>query len=68
MGIAIYDADTFQFIRYLDLRYDIGRGLVGGKWSDRDLPPGTYKALVFASKDGKKDTIETTIEIPLLRR
>ncbi len=64
MTIALYDPDTFEFIRLLDERHNIGRGLVGGEWSEKEVPPGTYKALIYASKDGKKDTIEKMIVIP----
>ncbi|NEU30406.1 S8 family serine peptidase [bacterium LRH843] len=63
MGIALYDADTFEFIRFLDVKHNIGRGMVSGEWKDLDLPDGTYKALIYASQDGKEDTIESRIEI-----
>ncbi len=63
MGIALYDPDTFQFIQFLDTKKDIGRGMVGAEWTDIDLPEGVYKALVYARKDGKEDTLESTILI-----
>ncbi|MFC0561072.1 S8 family serine peptidase [Halalkalibacter alkalisediminis] len=63
MGIALYDPDTFQFIRFLDTKKDVGRGMVGEEWKELDLPDGVYKALVYARKDGKEDTIESTIVI-----
>lgn len=63
MGIALYDPDTFEFIRFLDVKHNIGRGMVGGEWKDLDLPDGTYKALVYASQEGKEDTIESWITI-----
>ncbi|WP_034748141.1 S8 family serine peptidase [Halalkalibacter wakoensis] len=66
MGIALYDPDTFQFVKFLDVKEDVGRGMVGKEWDDLDLPDGTYKALIFAKKDGKEDTIETNITIGAL--
>ncbi|MDT8860437.1 S8 family serine peptidase [Alkalihalobacillus sp. MEB130] len=63
MGIAVYDPDTFQFVKFLDFKEDVGRGMVGKEWENLDLPDGTYKALVFAKKDGREDTIETNITI-----
>ncbi len=63
MGIALYDPDTFQFVKFLDFKEDVGRGMVGKEWDNLDLPDGNYKALIFAKKDGKEDTIESTITI-----
>ncbi len=63
MGIALYDPDTFEFIKFLDVKHNIGRGMVGGEWTDIELEDGTYKALVYASQDGKEDTIESWIVI-----
>ncbi|KHF38347.1 S8 family serine peptidase [Halalkalibacter okhensis] len=63
MGIALYDPDTFQFVKFLDFKENIGRGMVGKEWDNLDLPDGNYKALIFAKKDGKEDTIESTITI-----
>jgi minor extracellular serine protease Vpr len=63
MGIALYDPDTFQFVQFLDVKRNIGRGMVGEEWKKLDIPDGVYKALVFARKDGKEDTIESTIMI-----
>ncbi|MFA9457655.1 S8 family serine peptidase [Halalkalibacter sp. AB-rgal2] len=63
MGIALYDPDTFEFIQFLDVKYNIGRGMVSGTWSKPSVEDGTYKALVYARKDGKEDTIETVITI-----
>lgn len=63
VGIALYDPDTFQFIKYLDAKKNVDRGLLEGEISCEDLKDGVYKALVFASQDGKEDTIETMIYI-----
>ncbi|WP_235820440.1 S8 family serine peptidase [Halalkalibacter krulwichiae] len=61
MGIALYDADTFQFVKFLDVKKNVGRGMVGQVWDKLDVPDGTYKALIYARKDGKEDTLESTI-------
>ncbi|MFV8826323.1 S8 family serine peptidase [Alkalihalobacterium sp. APHAB7] len=63
VGIALYDPDTFEFIKYLDAKEDIGRGLLEVELDGIDLPNGVYKALVFAEQDGKEDTLETMILI-----
>ncbi|GAE33633.1 S8 family serine peptidase [Halalkalibacter akibai] len=63
LGIALYDPDTFQFIKFLDVKRDVGRGMIGQEWKELDLPEGVYKALVYARKDGKEDTIESMIMI-----
>ncbi|WP_096203047.1 S8 family serine peptidase [Bacillus sp. FJAT-45350] len=63
VGIAIYDPDTFEFLRYLDVKKNVERGIVEGEIAADSLRDGVYKALVFANKDGQEDTIETTIII-----
>jgi minor extracellular serine protease Vpr len=63
MAIALYDPDTYQFVKFLDAKHNIGRGMVQQEWKELDLPDGTYKALIYAKKDGKEDTIESTIVI-----
>ena len=63
MAIALYDPDTFEFIRFLDVKQNVGRGMVEGEWKELDLPNGAYKALVYAKKDGKEDTLEAMIMI-----
>ncbi|MDE5414693.1 S8 family serine peptidase [Alkalihalobacillus sp. MEB203] len=63
VGIALYDPDTFKFIKYLDAKKDIGRGLLEVELEGVDLANGVYKALVFAEQDGKEDTLETMIFI-----
>lgn len=62
-GIALYDPDTFQFIKYLDYHEDIHRGMFEKDMIINDLQPGLYKALIFAEKDGQEDTLEQTIYI-----
>lgn len=63
-GIALYDPDTFRFINYLDWKRDVTRGLI-----KRDIYPkklkleGTYKALVFAKRAGREDTLEVDIDL-----
>lgn len=63
VGIALYDPDTFQFIKYLDVRDNVDRGLLEVELENVALNEGFYKTLVFASKDGKEDLIETMIYI-----
>lgn len=63
VGIALYDPDTFEFIRYLDARKNVGRGLLEAEIKKEELEEGVYKALVFAKQDGREDTIETMIYV-----
>ncbi|MFN7252090.1 MAG: S8 family serine peptidase [Anaerobacillus sp.] len=63
VGIALYDPDTFQFIKYLDVKEDVDRGLLEVELDDLQLEEGIYKTLVYAMKEGKEDLIETTIYI-----
>ncbi|THG88281.1 peptidase S8 [Alkalihalobacillus alcalophilus ATCC 27647 = CGMCC 1.3604] len=63
VGIAVYNPDTFQFITYLDVQYDLGRGMVGGEIHDIGLEDGVYKALVYAKQEGREDTLEAWITI-----
>ncbi|WP_088104677.1 S8 family serine peptidase [Halalkalibacter urbisdiaboli] len=63
VGIALYDPDTFEFITFLDIKHDVGRGMLGGEFEKIELEDGVYKALVFAKQDGKEDTIESWITI-----
>ncbi|TSB44776.1 S8 family serine peptidase [Alkalicoccobacillus porphyridii] len=62
-GIALYDPDTFQFITYLETRDHTDRGMVTAEISEVALPPGLYKALVYAKQEGKEDIIESMIYI-----
>ncbi|WP_319003498.1 S8 family serine peptidase [Bacillus shivajii] len=62
-GIALYDPDTFRFIKYIDVEEDIERGMFEKKIKIEDVPSGIYKALIFAEKDGHEDTIERDVFI-----
>lgn len=62
-GIALYDPDTFQFLSYLETRDHSDRGMVQGEVTQVSLPPGTYKALVYAKQEGQQDIIESMIQI-----
>ena len=62
-GIALYDPDTFQFIKYLDVKEQLDRGMLEVELENLNIEEGIYKALVFAEKDGKEDLIETMIYI-----
>ncbi|WP_276541017.1 S8 family serine peptidase [Salipaludibacillus agaradhaerens] len=61
MGIALYDPDTFRFISYLDMENDLHRGMFEKNIEVEDVPGGIYKALIFASKGNREDTIEQMI-------
>ncbi|WP_285842879.1 S8 family serine peptidase [Metabacillus litoralis] len=63
VGIALYDPDTLAFVGYLDWLHDAPRGLVEKevKLEEIDIPEGNYKGVIFASKSGKEDLIETDI-------
>ncbi|WP_100405716.1 S8 family serine peptidase [Bacillus solitudinis] len=63
VGIALYDPDTFEFITFLDVKRDVGRGMLGGEFENLDLADGVYKALIFAKQDGKEDTLESWVTI-----
>ncbi|MDQ0257190.1 minor extracellular serine protease Vpr [Evansella vedderi] len=62
-GIALYDPDTFQFIKYIDIQNEIERGMYEQDVKVEGLKPGIYKALIFAEKEGHEDTIERDIYI-----
>ncbi|WZY00160.1 S8 family serine peptidase [Bacillus sp. FSL W7-1360] len=62
-GIALYDPDTFTFVTNLVENEQTHRGMISGELSDVTVPPGRYKALVYAEQSGVQDTIETYIEI-----
>lgn len=63
VGIALYDPDTFQFIKYLDVKENVERGMLEQELKDIGLDEGVYKTLVYARKEGKEDLIETMIYI-----
>ncbi|PYZ96090.1 peptidase S8 [Alteribacter lacisalsi] len=62
-GIVLYDPDTFEYLDYIEARTDVERGMLEEKLEITGLEPGIYKALIFASQDGKEDTIERDIFI-----
>jgi minor extracellular serine protease Vpr len=63
-GIALYDPDTFRFIKFLDFSREVPRGIMKKQLTQKDIGvKGTFKALVFALNKGKEDTIEATITI-----
>ncbi|MFZ3589063.1 S8 family serine peptidase [Bacillus sp. DJP31] len=63
-GIALYDPDTFRFIKYLDFAKDVSRGIVKKQLTKEEIGlKGVYKGLVFAKNKGREDTIEVTISI-----
>jgi len=62
-GIALYDPDSLTFIGYLDWLREAPRGLIEGEIKAEDLkvPLGSYKAIVFANKNGQENYLETDI-------
>ncbi len=62
-GIALYDPDTFRFIDYIDVQEDLERGMYEHRLKIEGVPPGLYKALIFAEQDGQEDTIERDVYI-----
>ncbi|MTH54022.1 S8 family serine peptidase [Bacillus mangrovi] len=65
IGIALYDSASYHFTGYLDWKENVGRGRMKRilKLKDLNIPPGTYKALIFARKGKAEDVIEATIAI-----
>ncbi|MCT8140098.1 S8 family serine peptidase [Anaerobacillus sp. CMMVII] len=63
VGIALYDPDTFKFIKYLDVKENVERGLLEVELDELQIEEGIYKTLVYANKEGKEDLIETMIYI-----
>ena len=63
-GIALYDPDSYRFIKFLDWRKDVSRGLIEVELTEEDVGmTGIFKALIFAKKADKEDTIESDIMI-----
>lgn len=63
-GIALFDADSLQFIQFLDWKRNIGKGQLMEELAIDILPqPGLYKVKVFARKAGKEDSIESSLYI-----
>ncbi|WP_404469127.1 S8 family serine peptidase [Sutcliffiella horikoshii] len=62
LGIALYEADTLHFIDYLDWKRDLPRGLFKNQIpADRVKVKGLVKAVVFAKKLDKEDTVEADL-------
>ncbi len=62
LGIALYEADTLHFIDYLDWERDLPRGLFKNQIpADRVKVKGLVKAVVFAKKLDKEDTVEADL-------
>jgi minor extracellular serine protease Vpr len=63
-GIALFEADTFQFVEFLDVVKNMKRGLVTKKAKlKRKIHSGVYIAVAFAKKEGKEDYVEQVVEI-----
>lgn len=65
VGIALYDPDTLRFLGFLDWKRNVPRGVLEEVLSKQDLPfdKGIYKALIFAKKGNREDTIEMDLII-----
>ncbi len=62
LGIALYEVDTLHFIDYLDWERDLPRGLYKNQIpADRIKVKGLVKAVVFAKKLDKEDTVEADL-------
>lgn len=63
MGIALYDPDTLRFEGFLDWGRNLQRGVVRKtfKKDELKLKEGLYKAVIFARKGNKEDTMETDL-------
>ncbi|WP_404429733.1 S8 family serine peptidase [Sutcliffiella horikoshii] len=62
LGIALYEADTLHFIDYLDWERDLPRGLFKNQIpADKVKVKGLVKAVVFAKKLDKEDTVEADL-------
>jgi minor extracellular serine protease Vpr len=63
-GIALFDPDTYRFIKFLDWKRNVGRGMLKMDIPIEQLPEnGLYLAKVFAKKAGKEDMVETGIAV-----
>lgn len=63
-GIALFEADSLRFIRFLDWKRNIGKGQLMEELTSENLPqPGLYIVKVFARKAGKEDSIDSYLYI-----
>lgn len=63
-GIALYDADSFRFVGFLDWGKNAAAGLIKKDIKMENIPPkGVYNIIVFAKKYGKEDRIDVTMLI-----
>lgn len=63
-GIALFDADTYRFIQFLDWKRNLGKGQIQEVIPKERLPiEGNYLAKVFARKAGQQDWIESFLQI-----
>jgi minor extracellular serine protease Vpr len=66
-GIALFDPDSYKFIGFLDVKRNVGKGLLSQEITGNNLPEsGMYLAKVFAKKAGQEDMLEAQIFIPIL--
>lgn len=62
LGIVLYDPATFRYVDYIMYRQNVTSGRVREVISVKQSIKGTYKALIFAKKGKKEDTIEKTLQ------
>jgi minor extracellular serine protease Vpr len=63
-GIALYDPDTFRFLKYLDYSKNVSRGLVKKQLTKEEIGvTGSFKGLIFSKNKGREDTVEVIITI-----
>ena len=63
-GIALFDADTYRFIQFIDWKRNIGKGQIQEVIPKERLPvDGIYVAKVFARKAGQEDWIDLFLQI-----
>ena len=62
MGIALYESETLHFIKYLDWQRDVPRGMFKKEIpSERIGVKGLVKAVIFAKKGEKEDSISADL-------
>jgi minor extracellular serine protease Vpr len=61
MGIVLYNPVTFHYVDFIEFRQNVTNGMQHRVIVVKEQIKGTYKALIFAKKGRKEDTIERTL-------
>lgn len=61
MGIVLYNPVTFHYVDFIEFRQNVTNGMQHRVIVVKEQIKGTYKALIFAKKGKKEDTIEKTL-------